>query len=87
MHKKCETKDFNMNRIMIMLLYKEGNYFEIQKYDCEDRKNDIKSITTYIPFSTIFFLYGVIPQAVCHCNKGNICLIAGFKEIKIKMIL
>ena len=62
-----------MNWIMIMLLCKEGNYFKIWKHDCEDRKNDLKSITIYIPFGTIFFLYGDILQAACHSNKGNIC--------------
>ena len=65
-----------------MPLCKEVNYFKIWKNDCEDRNNNLKSITIYIPFSTIFFLLGDIPQAACHGNEGNICLIVGFKKNK-----
>ena len=63
-----------------MPLCKEGNYFKIWKHDCEDRKKNPKAKTIFIPFGTIFFLYSDIPNAACHSNKDNICLIAGFKE-------
>ena len=68
-----------------MQLCKEGNYFKIQKHDCEDRKNDPKSITIYIPFSTIFFLCGDILQAACYGNEGNICLEKSNKDDIMKL--